>query len=222
MKSPPTLFVSHGAPTFALEPGVAGRQLTTLGQALARPSAVLVVSAHWMTPRPRVTTSQRPRTIHDFGGFDQALYEIGYPAVGHPALAERAIRVLRASGWAAEADDARGLDHGAWVPLLHLYPKADVPVLQVSMPVRLDAESAFALGRTLAPLSAQGALRGLSWEIVASGLQSPNAPLDGRVVGALGRLGHGGAHRVEAHVGEEGQRHARLGSFSCETRGRGV
>jgi len=89
----PTLFVSHGAPTFALEPGLAGARLRALGEALPRPEAVLVVSPHWMTPMLRVATGERPQTIHDFGGFDPALHEMTYPAAGHPALARRAIEI---------------------------------------------------------------------------------------------------------------------------------
>jgi 4,5-DOPA dioxygenase extradiol len=154
----PSLFVSHGAPTFALEPGQAGPRLVALGRTLPRPEAVLVVSPHWMTPSPRVGTAAQPQTIHDFGGFDRALYRIGYPAPGHPRLARRAVEALTEAGWAAQADEQRGLDHGAWVPLLHLYPKADVPVFQVSLPSLLDAASAWAFGETLAPLASEGVL----------------------------------------------------------------
>jgi 4,5-DOPA dioxygenase extradiol len=154
----PSLFISHGAPTFALEPGTAGPQLTALGRELPRPEAVLVVSPHWMTAEPRVTTSARPHTIHDFGGFGAALFDVTYPADGHPVLAARTIETLRAAGWMAVADPRRGLDHGAWVPLLHLYPEADVPVFQVSMPSALDPASAFEFGRTLAPLASEGVL----------------------------------------------------------------
>ena len=164
----PSLFISHGAPTFALEPGTAGPQLTALGYGLPRPEAVLVVSPHWMTAEPRVTTSARPRTIHDFGGFGAALFDINYPADGHPALAARTIEILRAAGWPAVADSKRGLDHGAWVPLLHLYPGADVPVFQVSMPSSLDTKAAFEFGRTLAPLASEGVL------IVGSGSVTHN------------------------------------------------
>lgn len=164
----PSLFVSHGAPTFALEPGIAGPQLTALGRELPRPKAVLMVSPHWMTAEPRVTTSARPRTIHDFGGFGAALYDITYPATGHPALAARTVEILRAAGWAAVTDSKRGLDHGAWVPLMHLYPDADVPVFQVSMPSSLEAASAFEFGRTLAPLASEGVL------IVGSGSLTHN------------------------------------------------
>lgn len=154
----PSLFVSHGAPTFALEPGVAGARLAALGRTLARPAAVLVVSPHWMTAAPRVTTSARPATVHDFGGFDPALSRIDYPAPGQPQLAQRAIDVLRAAGWSAQADERRGLDHGAWVPLLHLFPQADVPVFQVSLPARLDGQSAWAFGQALRPLADEGVL----------------------------------------------------------------
>lgn len=90
----PSLFVSHGAPTFALSPGQAGPQLTELGRSLPRPAAVLVVSPHWMPPTPRVSTSAQPTTIHDFGGFDSRLYQLNYPASGHPVLARRAIEAL--------------------------------------------------------------------------------------------------------------------------------
>lgn len=154
----PSLFVSHGAPTFALEPGILGPQLTAVGRTLPRPTAALVVSPHWITAKARVTTSAQPQTLHDFGGFDQALYEIEYPVAGHPELATHTIELLRTAGWEATVDHQRGLDHGAWVPLLHLYPEADVPVYQVSMPSQLDADSAYALGQALSSLSAQGVL----------------------------------------------------------------
>jgi 4,5-DOPA dioxygenase extradiol len=164
----PTLFVSHGSPTFAIDPGIAGPRLTALGRALPRPQAILMVSPHWMTPTPRVGTAAQPVTIHDFGGFDAALYQLNYPASGHAALAQRAIDELTKAGWPAQADDARGLDHGAWVPLLHLFPDADVPVFQVSLPARLDAQRAWAFGQALAPLAEEGVL------IVGSGSLTHN------------------------------------------------
>jgi 4,5-DOPA dioxygenase extradiol len=164
----PSIFISHGAPTFALEPGLLGPRLTELGQALPRPAAVLVVSPHWTTSALRVGTAAQPETIHDFGGFGAALHAINYPVAGHPALAERAVDLLQAAGWPAEADEHRGLDHGAWVPLMHLYPQADVPVFQVSLPARLDAEGAWALGQALAPLAGEGVL------IVGSGSLTHN------------------------------------------------
>lgn len=164
----PSLFVSHGAPTFAIEPGLAGPKLTALGQALPRPRAVLVVSPHWMTPNPRVSLVARPQTIHDFGGFDPALYDISYPVDGHLELAQRALALLGDAGWAPQPDERRGLDHGAWVPLRHLFPAADVPAFQESLPSRLDADSAWAFGAALAPLADEGVL------IVGSGSLTHN------------------------------------------------
>ncbi len=181
----PTLFLSHGAPSFALEPGIAGPRLAALGRTLPRPEAVLVISPHWMTPLLRVGTTARPSTIHDFGGFAPALYEINYPAVGHPVLAQRTLDVLRDAGWRAQADEQRGLDHGAWVPMLHLYPRADVPVFQVSLPSTLDSDSAWAFGEALAPLATEGVL------IVGSGSLTHNL--------YEFRAGHG---REEAYAAE--------------------
>ena len=168
MHALPTLFVSHGAPTFALDPGLAGANLAALGRRLPRPQTVLVVSPHWMTRQPQVTLSPRPETIHDFGGFDPALYTLRYPAAGAHLVARRALELLAAAGLAAAPDADRGLDHGAWVPLMHLYPEADVPVLQVSLPVWLDADGAYQYGRALAPLANEGVL------IVGSGSLTHN------------------------------------------------
>lgn len=154
----PSLFVSHGAPTFALQPGAVGKKLARLGRALPSLEAVVVVSPHWMTESPRVTSSARPGTIHDFRGFDDALYALRYPAPGAPALARRVVSLLREAGWSADADPGRGLDHGAWVPLMHLLPAARTPVIQVSLPGGLDAHGAFALGEALEPLSGEGVL----------------------------------------------------------------
>ncbi|HRO36972.1 class III extradiol ring-cleavage dioxygenase [Thauera sp.] len=168
MPTLPTLFVSHGAPTFALEPGRAGAGLAALGRSLPRPRAVLVVSPHWMTRQPQVTLSLRPETIHDFGGFGRALHELHYPAEGAHLAALRALELLQQAGRPATGDADRGLDHGAWVPLLHLYPEADVPVFQVSLPMGLDAEGAWQYGRALAPLADEGVL------IVGSGSVTHN------------------------------------------------
>ena len=163
-----SLFVSHGAPTFALEPGLAGPALTELGKRLTRPEAVLVVSPHWITKEIRVGVSVAPETIHDFRGFPSELYNLEYPASGHPELAQTALALLEASGWKARTDDTRGLDHGAWVPLMHLFPDHSVPVFQVSMPDNLDPASAWQLGQTLQPLQHEGVL------IVGSGSLTHN------------------------------------------------
>ena len=168
MTSFPSLFISHGAPTFAIEPGIAGPLLSRLGASLPKPKAVLVVSPHWMTRGPQVCTAPLPKIIHDFGGFPRELFQLQYPAQGHSQLANRAIKLLNEAGWSAEADPQWGLDHGAWVPLRFLYPMADVPVFQVSMPVDLTAEAAYRYGQALAPLANEGVL------IVGSGSLTHN------------------------------------------------
>ena len=134
----PALFVSHGAPTLALDPGRTGRSWQMLAQRLPRPRAILVVSAHWETALPRVSAAQRPPTIHDFFGFPQALFEIEYPAPGAPDLAPRVKELLTEAGLSCTVEGDRGLDHGAWVPLLSMYPDADIPVTQLSIQPDLD------------------------------------------------------------------------------------
>jgi 4,5-DOPA dioxygenase extradiol len=158
MNRMPSLFVSHGSPTFAIDPGQAGPLLTQLGRELPKPQAVLVMSPHWMTRGLRVATTDKPETIHDFGGFPDELYRIRYPAPGSPVVAMRALELLNAAGLEATGDEEMGMDHGAWVPVRHLYPDADVPVVQVSMPHTLDAAGAVRIGRALAPLADEGVL----------------------------------------------------------------
>jgi 4,5-DOPA dioxygenase extradiol len=164
----PVLFISHGAPTFALEPGKLGPQLQALGAQLSDVRAVLVVSPHWQTRGVAVSTTAAPETIYDFGGFPSALYDLQYPAAGAPQIAEQTAKLLTEAGYATSLDTRRGLDHGAWVPLFHLLPGANIPVFQVSMPYDLNTEQAVKLGRVLAPLRAQGVL------IVASGGMTHN------------------------------------------------
>jgi 4,5-DOPA dioxygenase extradiol len=154
----PVLFISHGAPTFAIEPGTLSPQLQRLGQQLPGIRAVLVVSPHWQTRGVKVLTTASPETVHDFGGFPTSLYELRYPAAGQPELAKEGARLLEAAGFSTDVDARRGLDHGAWVPLYHLLPQANVPVFQVSMPLNLTTQSAFQLGQALAPLRQQGVL----------------------------------------------------------------
>ena len=174
----PVFFISHGAPTFALEPGLLGPQLSRLGKNLQNVQAVLIVSAHWQTQRVGVMTTLQPKTIHDFGGFSPELYELHYDANGHPQLAKQAAQLLQAAGFSVELDAQRGLDHGAWVPLMHLLPQAKAPVFQVSMPFTLNTADAYKLGQALAPLREQGVV------IMGSGsvthnlaeLHSPDAP----------------------------------------------
>ena len=113
-------------------------------------------------------TTPKPETVYDFGGFPASLYELRYPAVGQPEIAQEAARLLAAAGFATDLDEHRGLDHGAWVPLYHLLPQANVPVFQVAMPFDLSTQSAFELGQALAPLRDQGVL------ILASGSMTHN------------------------------------------------
>ena len=158
MKHAPALFVSHGAPTFALDPGVLGPKLAHLGQQLPQLTAVAVVSAHWQTAGVEVLRTAQPETIHDFRGFPPELYRLQYPARGAPAQALETAAILEAAGIEAGFDAERGIDHGVWVPLLYLLPSAQVPVDQVSLPFSCDARSALALGRALAPLRRSGVL----------------------------------------------------------------
>ena len=164
----PVLFVSHGAPTFAIEPGLLGPRLRTLGTQLPELKAVLVVSPHWQSKDVRVMSTARPETVHDFGGFPSSLYALQYPVAGQPELAKEAARLLNTAGFASTCDDRRGLDHGAWVPLLHLLPEAKVPVFQVSMPLNLTTATAVKFGQAMAPLRDQGVL------ILASGSMTHN------------------------------------------------
>jgi len=158
MNIAPVFFISHGAPTFALEPGVLGLHLRALGKQLSGVTAVLVVSPHWQTSGIHVMTTAAPATLHDFGGFPPVLYELQYSAPGHPAYAAEAAKLLADAEFEVAFDAQRGLDHGAWVPLLHLLPAANVPVFQVSMPHTLDTAGALRLGRALAPLRERGVL----------------------------------------------------------------
>jgi 4,5-DOPA dioxygenase extradiol len=164
----PVFFISHGAPTFALEPGKLGPQLRALGAQLSGVRAVLVVSPHWQTRGVGVSSTAAPETIHDFGGFPAKLYALSYPATGAPDIAAQTAQLLSGAGFATAIDSRRGLDHGAWVPLIHLLPEAQIPVFQVSMPYDLNTEQAVQLGQALAPLRAQGVL------IVASGSMTHN------------------------------------------------
>jgi 4,5-DOPA dioxygenase extradiol len=154
----PTLFLSHGSPMHALEPGAAGAAWKAIAASLPRPRAVLIASAHWETPRPMLTGSARLETIHDFGGFPAPLYQVRYDAPGAPDVALAAATLLRERGFDPAIDAVRGIDHGAWVPLKWMYPDCDVPVVQVSMQTPLGAEHHLQVGEALAPLSEDGVL----------------------------------------------------------------
>lgn len=152
-------FVSHGAPSLALDMAEPTHGfLKGFGRALGKPRAVLCISAHWDTLAPALTAGEAPATIHDFHGFPEPLYRLRYPAPGAPWLALRVRELLAAIGIDAHLDLRRGLDHGAWVPLMLMYPDADVPVVQLSVQTRRSAEAHLALGAALAPLAAEGVL----------------------------------------------------------------
>jgi len=152
----PALFVPHGAPTFALRPGAAGAALAGIATRLARPRAIVAVSAHWETSVPTVGLATRLETIHDFGGFPAELYQMQYPAPGDPELARRVRELL--APMEVDLDEAWGLDHGTWSVLCHVYPEADVPVVQLSIDRTKAALWHYELGRRLAPLREEGVL----------------------------------------------------------------
>ena len=155
----PTIFVSHGSPMLALQDSPARRFLKELGQSLPRPKAIVVVSAHWETAgAPAVSLAKQPETIHDFGGFPQALFDMRYQAPGAPELAERAAALFEGAGIPVGRSASRGLDHGAWVPLSLMYPDADLPVMQISLVRGASPAAHEKLGLALAQLRHEGVL----------------------------------------------------------------
>ncbi len=155
----PVLFVSHGSPMLAVQPGRTGPALSSWAAELPRPPrAILVVSPHWRGPGLAISTRERQQAWHDFGGFPPELYALDYDAPGSPQLAERLRVLLAEAGLPAQDDPGRPLDHGAWVPLRYLYPQADIPVVQLSLDARRDAQAQYELGRVLAPLRDEGVL----------------------------------------------------------------
>jgi 4,5-DOPA dioxygenase extradiol len=174
----PALFVPHGAPTFALQPGAAGAALASLAQQLDEVKAVLLVSAHWDTATPTLGIASRPDTIHDFYGFPQALYSIRYPAPGAVPWAMEARTLLEEAGFEIKFDPLRGLDHGAWIPLRLMFPEAKVPVFTLSLQSHLGPEHHYRIGRALLPLREAGVL------IVGSGNLTHNLMHFGLLHGA--------------------------------------
>jgi len=146
----PAVFAGHGSPMYAIEPNRYTAAWSELGRSLRRPDAILVISAHWVTRGVWVTAMNRPKTIHDFGGFPQALFDIQYPAPGSPALADRVQELLSVPVTLEENE--WGLDHGAWSVLKYLYPKADVPVVQLSLDGSRSAREHYELAKQLRAL----------------------------------------------------------------------
>lgn len=162
----PTVFLSHGAPWLADDP-VWTKELATWSGDIPKPGSILVVSAHWEAAPLMVGATETVPLYYDFYGFAPRYYEVTYPAPGAPQLAESVAKLLTRPGQTLHRDPNRGLDHGAYVPLAELYPGADIPVLQISMPT-LDPSALFELGQTLAPLRDEGVL------IVGSGFSTHN------------------------------------------------
>ncbi|WP_191486534.1 DODA-type extradiol aromatic ring-opening family dioxygenase [Pseudomonas sp. FEN] len=154
----PSLFISHGSPMLALDPGASGPALARLAAELPRPKAIVIVSAHWESQDLRVSSNPQPETWHDFGGFPKELFAVQYPAPGEPKLAAEVAALLNAAGLPARLDDQRPLDHGVWVPLSLMYPQADIPVVQVSLPSRQGPALQTRVGHVLSGLRAQGIL----------------------------------------------------------------
>lgn len=148
------LFVPHGSPTFALEPGAAGAAMSEVVTQLAAPRAMVVVSPHWDTRIPTVSSATQLETIHDFYGFPAELYDIQYPAQGSPEVAKEVAAALQRAGLDV-ADSQHGLDHGAWQPLRQMFPQAEVPIVPLSMQMHGGPAHAYRIGQALAPLAAQ-------------------------------------------------------------------
>lgn len=148
----PGLFISHGSPMLALDPEQVGPALHRLSINLPKPNAIIVMSAHWESQALEVSTATRPETWHDFRGFPAELYEIRYPASGNIELSERLLERFANANIHANANSTRPRDHGVWMPLLHMYPEADIPVIEISLPMQGSAEDIYRIGKTLAEL----------------------------------------------------------------------
>ncbi|MGI9415557.1 MAG: DODA-type extradiol aromatic ring-opening family dioxygenase [Hyphomicrobiales bacterium] len=152
MSSLPTVFVSHGAPNLVIDDAPATDFLRRFGGRLGTPAAVVVVSAHFEADDPLVSADDSPAMMYDFGGFEPELYEMLYPAPGDPGLARRIKDLLRSEGFQADEATGRGFDHGTWVPMMLLYPEANVPVVQLSVSPAQDAAYHYRMGQALRPL----------------------------------------------------------------------
>lgn len=158
MSNLPSLFLAHGAPDLPLKPHVARDFLAELGDHLPKPRGILVISAHWAAPVPTLTSAEKPGTVHDFSGWPAELYKITYPARTNERFVQDIQNTLSAHEITYSTDHVRGFDHGAWVPLLISYPKADVPVVQLSLVSGTGPKAHFELGQALADLRKSGVL----------------------------------------------------------------
>jgi len=152
----PVLFVGHGSPMYVIEENEFTRTWQKLGESISTPKAILCISAHWETRGTLITAMPKPPTIHDFGGFPSELYEIQYPAPGNPELANELIQTIQSSD--IMADNKWGLDHGAWSVIMRMYPKAEIPVLQMSLDYNKSPEEHYELAKELASFRDKGIL----------------------------------------------------------------
>jgi 4,5-DOPA dioxygenase extradiol len=152
----PAVYVGHGSPMNAITDTQFSRAWRALGASLPRPRSIAVISAHWFVAGTAVTAMPKPKTIHDFGTFPKALFDVQYPAPGDPALAAEIAEILAPTP--VRLDSSWGLDHGAWSVLIHAFPKADIPVVEISIDANLSPQGHFDLGRRLAPLRERGVL----------------------------------------------------------------
>lgn len=152
----PVLFLGHGSPMNAIEENEFVKGFREIAKTIPTPNAILCVSAHWFTNGTKVTAMEMPKTIHDFGGFPQALFDVQYPVMGSPALARETKSLL--SPTVVELDDKWGLDHGAWSVIKHLYPKANIPVIQLSIDYTKPAQYHYGLAKKLTNLRNRGIL----------------------------------------------------------------
>lgn len=148
----PALFISHGAPTLALEQSATTSALARIGHNLPTPRAIIIMSAHWLSTKLEISSNPKPKTWHDFSGFDAKLHQVQYPVDGHAPLAESLAQQLSSRGIACSVNPLRVCDHGVWAPLRHLYPQADVPIVQISLPQHYDSIACYQLGAQLAHL----------------------------------------------------------------------
>ncbi|MBT9316523.1 DODA-type extradiol aromatic ring-opening family dioxygenase [Leptothoe spongobia] len=168
MPSLPSLFISHGAPDLPIRTGPTQTFLKELASTIPIPRAILIISAHWLTNEPSISTDKQPETVYDFGGFTPELYQLNYPAPGEPALAKRVAELLAAADLPVQTRAKRGFDHGVWTPLILIYPTAKIPVVQMSLQPSHGPDYQWRLGKLLAPLRSEGVL------IIGSGAATHN------------------------------------------------
>lgn len=148
----PSLFISHGSPMIALENNATTQALNKIGKNLPIPRLIVLMSAHWQSQSLEINGNEIPKTWHDFNGFPTPLYKINYPAKGSPIVAESLAQQLQDKGLSVMVNRLRPFDHGVWSPLIHLYPQADVPIVQISLPYHFDSYACYQLGALLTPL----------------------------------------------------------------------